>query len=97
VAQPAVVSARAVVPDRIVDIPMRVINTNSQPATLKKGSRVTELHPAEIIEANSHHDRADNEILPPALEELINNVDPSIPESVVRGLRELLIEYRHVF
>jgi hypothetical protein len=96
VAQPGVVSARAVVPDRIVDIPMRVINVNSQPATLKKGSLVAELHPAEKIEANSEPDRADNASLPPALEDLVNNVDPSILESVVRGLRELLIECRHV-
>jgi hypothetical protein len=97
VAQRGVVSARAVVPDRIVDIPMRVVNVNSQPATLKKGSLVAEFYPAEIIEANSRPDQADNASLSPALEELINNIDPSISESVARGLREILIEYRHVF
>jgi hypothetical protein len=52
VTQPGVVTARAVVPDRVIDIPMRVININSQPATLKKGCLMAELHPAEIVEAN---------------------------------------------
>jgi transposase InsO family protein len=97
VAQPGVVTARAVVPDRVVDIPMRVININSQPAALKKGCLMAELHPAEIIEANPVTNQADSESLPSVLEELVDKVDPSVPESVVRDLQELLIEYQSAF
>ena len=97
IAQPGVVSARAIVPNDVVDIPMRVINVNDQPVNLKRGSLIAELQEAAVVDTAVDRDEPNEGILPPELEHMADRVDPSVPASVVNGLRSLLTEYSGVF
>jgi predicted aspartyl protease/transposase InsO family protein len=96
-AQPGVVSARAVVPDRLVKIPMRVINVNQEPARLRKGCVVAELQPAKLVTPDVESSGSNGAELHPVLEELVSRIDPSVPESSARDLRELIGRYRDAF
>jgi predicted aspartyl protease len=95
--QPGVVSARSVVPDRLVKIPMRVINVNQEPACLRKGCVVAELQPAKLVTPDVESSGSNGAELHPVLEELVSRIDPSVPDSSVRDLRELIGRYRDAF
>jgi transposase InsO family protein/predicted aspartyl protease len=96
-AQPGVVSARTVVPDRVVGIPVRLINVNEAPVHLKKGSVVAELQPASLLTSEFELCDSSGAELHPTLEELVNQIDPSVPESIVCRLRALVGRHRGAF
>jgi hypothetical protein len=96
-AQPGVVSARTVVPDRVVGIPVRLINVNEAPVHLKKGSVVAELQPASLLPSEFERCDSSGAELHPTLEELVNQIDPSVPESIVYQLRALVGRHRGAF
>ena len=94
VISPGVVSARAVVPDRAVDIPLRVLNMNDHAVTLKKGNAAVELRQAQLLTTVTMPAVSN---LPQVVEEMVSRVDSSIPEPVSTELHALLTEYSMIF
>ena len=104
VIQPGVYAARTLAPDgELEEVPVRVMNVRSEPQTLRAEVVVGELEQVEQVEQVNSVDETVNmdppssEPEPAYVEQLIKGVDPSVPESAVLYLRQLLLENRKVF
>ena len=106
--------ARTLTPvDQFDDLPVRLMNVQSQPCFIKSGTVISDLEPVIIVEPNAGQsvpppeqdetevkvrDRdSSEEEVPQFIEQLIEGVDPATPESAVVGLRELLLRNRQAF
>ena len=106
--------ARTLAPNnRFTDLPVRVMNVQSQPMTIKAGAVISDLEPVTIIgtcvEDEKQMSKSDEtmvktlegerpvEGVPQFVEELVNGVDDATPESAATSLEQLLVRYEDVF
>lgn len=105
---PGVHVSRTVIPvDRLVDIPVRVMNARSEPFTLKAGTSLANLQPVTIVgsipfncqpqmQEQVMYSIHSNET-PSFAQLLVDNVHESLPESTRRVLTDILIRRADVF
>jgi len=103
--------ARTLTPmDQFDDLPVRLMNVQSQPCFIKSGTVISDLEPVTIVESNSEPSvplpqkeqtkvkvldyDSSEEDVPEFIKQLIEGVDPATPESAVVDLRELLLRNR---
>ena len=80
-----------VVPDNENTVCVRVANVLEEPTALRHDTVLTDLEPVEVITAD------EKPALPAHLAGILENVDPSVPESVVEKLGQLLQKYGKAF
>jgi transposase InsO family protein len=109
VMQKGVYVSRTLIPcDHFRDIPVRAINVTKEPVHLSAGRRVAELHTVIICKPKQDLDEitlkscatmenAGTMKTPEFIEKLIEGVHPSLSESAIASLRELLVNYQDVF
>ena len=98
VLRPGVYMPRTLMPDRSVEVPVRVMNVSGEPVQFKAGTIISELHPtervlAEIVE--SEPDREDK--VRELIEDMASRVDPNVPDETVKELKALMHEYMPLF
>jgi len=83
-------------PDRVSDLPVRVMNVTTRPVTLKKGKPISELRLVQPVQdgqyPNSVPDEPDG-----VIEDVLSRVDASVRENSREKLRETLTCYHTVF
>ena len=88
--------SRTILPKGNVNIPVRVVNTQSNPITLKRGTIISELEPVELLESlveEAQDEDRDNTVLC----EMVSRVDPSVTTADRQRLKALLEKYTSVF
>ena len=103
------VSGTLIPEDRLCDIPIRVLNISQEFVRLTAGRRLADLHAVTVVGAFQGDDEkvgrvratkigtAGDKEMPEFIEKLLKDVHPSLPESSVAGLKELLTSYQDVF
>ena len=104
--QPGVYAARTLVSsNRLTDVPIRVMNVNSEPLKIDAGTSLADLQPVEVsatlvvpdntsTTATSARNGSDE---PSFVGDLLKEVDPSLSESFSRTLAGFLCSYEDVF
>ena len=91
--------SRTLLPDRFSEVPVRILNVSGEPIHLRAGSVVSELHPVD--EVLSVLPSESNAVTDPELEQVISDmvdrVDPEVPEAVKRKLKKLIHEFKSAF
>jgi len=89
--------AGTLLPDRVTDLPVRVLNVSNRPVSLHKGSTVSKLAAVTtegpLGTAEDSFSPEDNKII----EEMVSRVSPDLRDSTRDHLRQLLRKYNHVF
>ena len=103
------ISGTLIPKDRMYDIPVRVMNITQESVQLNAGRKLADLHPVTIVGAFQGDDEkvekvratkiaaACDEEMPEFIEKLLKDVHPSLPETSVIRLKELLTSYQDVF
>ena len=90
--------SRVLVPDRNVDVPVRVLNTDKVDIVVSSGTVLADLQPAICAESLDNTSASSAEMLRLQLiDELVGRVDAEVSESICLQLRLLLENYRTVF
>ena len=84
-------------PDRVSDLPVRVMNVTTRPITLKKGMPISELRPVQPVQEGQHPNSVPDEPDEGVIEDMLSGVDASVPEHSREKLRETLKCYHTVF
>jgi len=96
---PSVSVAQVLIPERLSNVPMRVLNTGETAAYMKKGSTIADLEQVEVCEyiedENSSSDL--DPIQAAVIGKMIDGIDESITKSEKEELRALLTEFKSVF
>jgi len=92
-------SARTLLPDRLDDLPVRLLNTSDNPITLEKDTTISPLVPlvaasVTVDQPTLVKDELSEESI---IEDLVSVVDPSITEHIKESLKEILQKYSGVF
>ena len=88
--------ARSMLPDRLENVPVRVLNTTKTPVILEKGTSISNLQPVSPLTSEQPH--ADSALQnDEVIDDMLSRVDDSVPEEVRLGLREVLNKYSTVF
>jgi len=90
--------ARTIVPDKVDDVPVRVLNTTSAPVVVSKGTLLSNLQPLVPMEEattapSADRRKADLEIIT----DMLARIDDSVPLHLCDKLRALLHNYSDVF
>ena len=110
--KPGLHVSRTLIPDdRWSDLPTRVMNVSEQSVVLKSGATVADLQPVDVFDEKmipsetstkdngeiklKQIDEEDN--VPSFIDELVERVDDSLPESACMALREILKDHVDVF
>jgi len=89
--------SRTLVPDRPIDVPVRVMNVTSQPIILQAGGVISRLVPATTVPATELPLPTITESNIEVLRNIVESVDPGTSEDMRARLLDLLIEYSGVF
>ena len=110
--KPGLHVSRTLIPDdRWSDLPIRVMNVSEQPVVLKSGATVADLQPVEVFYGKMSLSQTstrgnggtklkqihEEDNVPSFIDELIDRVDDSLPESACLALREILKDHVDVF
>ena len=87
-------SARTLVPDKCIDVPVRIVNVLEVPISLKAGFVVSELENVEVVEQDNG---AANSTDLDYLNAMLHDVDISVPEEIREVLKRLVHRYHHIF
>ena len=106
---PGVHVSRTLIPgDRLANIPVRVMNVRAEEVVLKAGTNVANLQPVTVlgtipgkqtVEAESTRVKVveSERETPQFIEELVNSVHESVPDSTRSALRDILLRHADVF
>ena len=95
---PHVHVARALIPNRSVDIPVCVVNTGEASITLPAGTPIAELEPVGVTESLKQTGRVDDRSRgEEEMAELLSHVDPNVTEEERRELKAILEEFKDAF
>jgi len=89
--------AGTLLPDRVTDLPVRVLNVSNRPVSLHKRSTVSKL---AAVTTEGRLGTAEDSFSPEnnkIIEEMVSRVSPDLPDSTKGHLRQLLRKYNHVF
>jgi RNase H-like domain found in reverse transcriptase/Reverse transcriptase (RNA-dependent DNA polymerase)/Integrase core domain/Integrase zinc binding domain/Zinc knuckle len=86
--------ARVLLPSRLVDVPVRVLNTTDHPITVEASAELTECAAVNVNQITETQPTS-NDL--EHLEKLIEGVDPSVSDAEKQQLRTLLHAYQDVF
>ena len=90
--------ARALVPSRALNIPVRVFNVNVQPVRLAAGTVVAQLDQVDVCgEGNSKASAGGEDERLEAIKRMVGNVDAGVPDRDKERLMELLLEFSAAF
>jgi len=106
--------ARTLTPtDRFTDVPVQVMNVQSQPTVIKAGTTISDLEPVDVFgssssEPDSFKEREETVLktvdhggkrthAPQFVQDLLDGVDDATPESAVLNLKKLLLRYQQTF
>ena len=78
-------------------VPLRLLNLNEHPITLRRGTPIAELQKVEILSAANPTQKETTVALPTELEILLGEWDDCVPPDVISNVRALLIEYSDAF
>jgi len=95
---PGVSVAQVLIPDRLTDIPLRILNVNSEPVLLTAGDVITELTAVEVCDTN--RDTNETKIGATqlkAIDKIIANMEETVSEAEPDKFRKLLRECSTVF
>jgi len=101
------VSGTLVPQDRFRDVPIRILNTTHDPVCLYADRNVIQLHAVTVVcslelreeatlQCRSTKETTQQERVPEFIHKLLDDVHPSVPESIVLKLEELLTSYQDV-
>jgi hypothetical protein len=88
--------SRTAVPDRLTNVPVRVMNITARPISLAEGKVVTVLQPAEMISAADPSPKCslqEEQIL----RGLVDKIDETVSAEAREKLLQLLLDYRGAF
>jgi len=96
---PSVSVAHVLIPERLLNVPMRVLNTGETAAYMKKGSTIADLEQVEVCEyIKDENSSSDLDPMQAAvMGKMIDGIDESITKSEREELRALLTEFKSVF
>ena len=104
--------SRIIIPsDRLVDIPVRVLNVQKEPATFKEGTNIASLQPVTIVdsfpadeplkscgvEANGSLSLGEQKEVPDYIQRLVDGVHDLLPESTCQILSDILVRHSEAF
>jgi len=94
--------ARSILPNRAVNLPVRVMNVTKQPICLCRGTSVSDVNPVQPLtgsptKANVGPERSTIPTEQPVIEEMMSRVDSSVPEDIRNQLRKILMKRSNVF
>jgi len=76
--KPGLYVARAIIPDRCNDVPVRVINTLSEPMNLQSGMVMSDLTAVDALPHNLLTTEKDKPIMSELLREMVEQTDDSL-------------------
>ena len=94
--EPGIMVARTMLPDRAENVPVRILNTTASPVEIQKGkpiSNLERLSPLVPHQSAMKRTHKDDELI----EEMVSQVDPSVPRHIQDQLRDILYNYSSVF
>ena len=84
-------------PDRVTDLPVRVLNVSHRPVSLHKGSTISELTAVTAEGSSGALEDSSTTIPFSNVDETVSRIDSSISNPIRNQLRQLLGKYSHVF
>ena len=94
---PGVRVSRTIVPDRSENIPVRVVNLNKCPVTVRAGALVSDLEPAEVCGATESSSSPGDGTDDTVLRSMVDGVDESVRTEDQQRLLSVLKEFPQVF
>jgi len=89
--------AGTMLPDRVTDLPVRVLNVSHRPVSLHKGSTIGEL---TAVTAEGSREALEDSMASEdgmVVDEMVSRIDSSISDPIRNQLRQLLWKHSHVF
>ena len=95
---PGVSVARALIPSRATDVPVRVFNVNAQPVRLVAGTIVSQLDQVDVcnVIVRDVSDSAEAERFG-VIKRIVDRVDPDVTDHDRKKLTALLLEFSAAF
>ena len=92
-----VLVARTLHPDKVGELPVRVINMTNKPVKLAKDSVLSTPEPVSPLKAQQQPQPSNQNHVKDAIEGMISNVDKSFGDDVKDKLRQVLLKHSAVF
>ena len=88
--------ASSLLPNRSVNIPIRIMNINKDEKKLEKGMPLSLTQEVVVMEKKKEEECIRSTKIDAQIEDIINRVDESVPEEHKQELREMLKEYKDI-
>ena len=88
--------ARTLLPNRMNELPVRLLNVTDEPIKLGKHTVVSELEPLRPVEAREvqlDHQSVED----PIVNEMVDKIDSIVPDNIKEKLKQMLMKYSSVF
>ena len=85
--------ARTLLPDRVQDLPVRMMNTSGAPVTLQRNTVVSELEPLQPVVNNESRSEQSAPEEDRIIGEMMQKVDSSVPDHINSRLKSMLQRY----
>jgi Reverse transcriptase (RNA-dependent DNA polymerase) len=90
--------AQTVIPNRLTNIPVRILNVNDTPTFMVTGDVIANLSPVELCDAEDNGSNSEVSVdRIAAMSKIIAGTDETVPENERNKLLELLKEFSEVF
>ena len=93
--EPGIHVASSLVPNRSLNIPIRIMNINKEEKKLEKGIALSPTHEVVVIEKKKE-ELVRNSKIKVQIEDIINRVDQTVPQKHKEELRAMLNEYKDI-
>ena len=95
---PGVSVAQVLIPDRLTDIPVRILNVTSEAVNMLAGDYMADLAPVELCDDENNTSSSISEAeRREAIDKIIAGMDETVPQTERTKFAELLEEYAAVF
>ena len=98
--QEGLLVARTILPDRLDNLPVQLLNLSTKPVELKKDTIISPLIPLTVAHVRTEEDltveKTSEELEEEIIQKMMSEVDPSITTDIKDSLRRLLKKYSSV-
>ena len=94
--EPGIHIASSLIPNRSVNIPIRIMNINKEEKKLEEGISLSPTQEVIVIEKKKEEEHVRDSKIEVQIEDIISRVDESVPEKHKEKLRTMLNEYKDI-